>query len=96
MNDILRKKLRLHDTKGVLYTHGLPGIIGGIASTISISLADKNFGDRYESWFYSTGDEEVLSASTWAGYELATLALSMALALFGGVLAGLIASRGFF
>ena len=42
-----RKIFRYHDTQGVLWTHGLPGIIGGFVSAISCDLAEKNFGDRY-------------------------------------------------
>jgi len=48
MNDFFKKYLKLHDTQGVHFTHGLPGIIGGFVSTISCALAEHNFGSRYD------------------------------------------------
>jgi ammonia channel protein AmtB len=53
INGFLKNYLRLHDTRGVLYGHGLAGIIGGITSVISCALAEKNFGNRYNEYFYS-------------------------------------------
>lgn len=39
-NAFVRAKLGLHDTCGVLFLHGIPGIIGAIVSAIVSSLAD--------------------------------------------------------
>lgn len=69
LNDCLKSKLKLHDTQGVHFTHGLPGIIGGFVSTISCALAERNFGDRYEDFFTSEADGGVVrDHRTQAGY----------------------------
>ena len=39
MNKSLNKGLNLHDTCGVQFTHGLPGIIAGIASAVATATA---------------------------------------------------------
>ena len=53
LNGWLKKHLRLHDTQGIHFTHGIPGIIGGFVSAISCELAQRNFGSRYDQYFYS-------------------------------------------
>lgn len=42
-----RRCLKLHDSQGVQWAFGVPGIIGGFVSAISCSFADSNFGQRY-------------------------------------------------
>ena len=76
--------------------HGWAGIIGGIVSTICCAFAEENFGSRYSDYFYSPHDQEVRSGRMQAGYQLATLGLSLGLAIFGGLLAGFIATRPIF
>jgi ammonium transporter Rh len=51
LNPLFRRHLKLHDTQGVHFSHGLPGIIGGITSVISCALAKYNFVDRYDDFF---------------------------------------------
>lgn len=67
-NSWARKALRMHDTQGVLYGHGWAGIIGGFTSTISCALAERNFGTRYNDYFYSDADGEVREPRHQAGY----------------------------
>lgn len=59
LNTFFRKYLKLHDTQGVHFSHGIPGIIGGFVSTISCALASYNFESRYDEFFYSPADKGV-------------------------------------
>jgi len=95
LNDCLKKNLKLHDTQGVHFSHGLPGIMGGLVSVISCALAQHNFGDRYPD-FFTTNGGAVQGHRTQASYQLATLGTSLGLAIAGGLLAGFIASLPFF
>lgn len=83
----LAKKINLHDTCGVHNLHGMPGVIGGITSAIVISRGWTNFGDNYAKNFF---DPTKRTASEQAGFQLAALATSLAFALFGGLISGLI------
>lgn len=47
LTPIVRNKFGIHDTCGVLYLHCIPGIMGGIVSSIVCALSDDTFGDRY-------------------------------------------------
>lgn len=62
------KYLRIHDSQGIQYVHGWGGIIGGFVSTISCALAEGNFGDRYDEYFFSTADNAVRTHRTQASY----------------------------
>ena len=92
----LQRTIKLHDTQGVQYIHGWAGIIGGFVSTISCAFAETNFGDRYPDYFYSKASGALRTHREQAGYQLASLGVSLGLALFGGLVAGFIASRSFF
>jgi len=62
------KYLKLHDSQGIQYIHGWSGIIGGFVSTISCALAERNFGTRYDDYFYSPADGAVRGHRAQAGY----------------------------
>lgn len=47
LTPFVRGKIGLHDTCGVLYLHCIPGIIGGIVSSIVCSMCDNTFGVNY-------------------------------------------------
>jgi hypothetical protein len=67
----------------------MPGIIGGITSAIVASRGADNFGDNYNNQFLEVGR----SASAQGGYQLASLALTLGLAISSGLFAGFITSR---
>jgi ammonium transporter Rh len=93
LSKFLQKAINLHDTCGVHNLHGMPGVIGGITSAIIVSFAEDNFGEKYyEGSFGIDGN----SPSTAAGYQLAALALSLGLAIGGGLFTGFITSRQWF
>jgi len=45
LNAIVKEKLSLHDTCGVLFLHGIPGTLGGFVSAICVGSALFNFGN---------------------------------------------------
>lgn len=87
VQSFLKRKISLHDTSGVLSLFAMPGFIGGIVSAIVASKADTNFGSNYNNFFPS---ESIRTPSEQAGYQLAAIALSIGLGLFGGLVAGII------
>ena len=65
-------------------------------STISCALAEHNFGPRYNEYFYSPAAGAVRTHREQAGYQLASLGVSLGLALLGGIVAGFICNLSFF
>ena len=47
LNKFFQEKVRLHDTCGVQFLHGIPGIIGGICGAIATSSAGYYFDNPY-------------------------------------------------
>ncbi|KAG2378512.1 hypothetical protein C9374_008151 [Naegleria lovaniensis] len=81
----LRRFLKLHDTCGVLNLHCIPGFIGGVGSIIAAGVAAGqrvNYGVSYDKMF-GNGTHQ------W-GYQFATLAITIGIAIVSGLLAGLI------
>ena len=79
-----RSVLRIHDTRGVLAVHGLPGFlaaISGIIATAIASLSPLVFGTPFLVLF---------PRSYAAGYQAAALAITLLLAAAGGLLTGLL------
>lgn len=112
----LIRKLRVHDTCGVNSLHGIPGILGAVAGSISASLASY---EQYKTSLYmifparapvlnSTQyfelvefDPDVVDGLGWsagkqAGFQFAALAVTLVVAILGGVLTGIIVKRPFF
>ncbi len=76
--------LRVHDTRGVLCVHGVPGFlaaISGIIATAIASLSPLVFGTPFTTLF---------PRPYAAGYQAAALAITLLLAAAGGLLTGLL------
>ena len=46
----LQRKIKLHDSCGVLNLHGIPGVIGGIISVIVTAAMETTFGENYDGY----------------------------------------------
>ncbi|MDA9673951.1 ammonium transporter [bacterium] len=83
----LLTKLNLHDTCGVHYLHGIPGIIGGISGAISSCFAKDNlYGDNIGTIFPAMADGR--SSEMQGLYQLYALLCTIGIAIFGGLLTG--------
>ncbi|XP_059837619.1 ammonium transporter Rh type A-like [Hypanus sabinus] len=88
LTPILASKLKIHDTCGVHNLHGLPGIIGGLAGVVGAAMANEElYGIGLKATFPEFGKR---TAMQQAGYQAAGLGISLAVALFGGLITGFI------
>lgn len=78
----------IYDVCGVHNLHGMPGILGGVAGAISAASAtDEKYGENITEIFSARDDR---SAGEQGAYQAATLGVTLAFAIFGGLITGLI------
>jgi ammonium transporter Rh len=87
----LRRTIGLDDTMGVHYLHGIPGIMGGIAGAVSASLASESvYGEEIGTIFSARAGSDPRSASDQGWFQAGALGVTLAIALVGGALTGLL------
>lgn len=77
--------VRIHDTRGVLAVHGIPGFLAAVAGIIATGIASLEpniFGTPYDVIFRR--------GTVQAGYQAAALVITILLAMIGGALVGLL------
>jgi ammonium transporter Rh len=92
LNHFTRDKLGLHDTCGVQFLHGIPGLLGGFTSVICCAAMEYNFGS-YAQMELVHPHLHGRTGAKQANYNLACMAITMGIAIGSGAIAGFIASR---
>lgn len=111
----LRRRFKIHDTRGVQAAHGIPGILSGIASVLVAILANEekygvNLYTLYPARSPRDNSTQLLDLQKFAPipagdnrkgtiqalYQLATLAVTLLIAVCGGLLTGLVIRFQFF
>lgn len=93
----LEGKIGLLDTCGVNNLHGIPGLLGGILSSIAVasyqsSAMDPSLGANL-SFFNATNDGRSLSTQAW--YQIVGTISSWGIGLLGGIVTGYLISFGY-
>uniref|UniRef100_A0A4W5QJN4 Rh family B glycoprotein n=1 Tax=Hucho hucho TaxID=62062 RepID=A0A4W5QJN4_9TELE len=90
LSPILEEKLKIQDTCGVHNLHGMPGVLGAIVGAVTAALATKDvYGDGMADVFpdIQSGDVE---ASFQGVRQAISLAVTLGIALLGGLITGFI------
>ncbi|KAM6968327.1 ammonium transporter Rh type B [Aplochiton taeniatus] len=90
LSPILENKLKIQDTCGVHNLHGMPGVLGAIVGAVTAAVATKDvYGDGLEDVFPNihSGDIE---ASFQGVRQAISLAVTLGIALLGGLIVGFI------
>uniref|UniRef100_A0AAV2MEW6 Ammonium transporter AmtB-like domain-containing protein n=1 Tax=Knipowitschia caucasica TaxID=637954 RepID=A0AAV2MEW6_KNICA len=90
LSPILEEKLKIQDTCGVHNLHGMPGVLGAIVGAVTAAAATKDiYGDGMEDVFpqIASGD---FTASDQAVRQAISLAVTLGIALLGGLITGFI------
>lgn len=100
VSPFLQNKMKIHDTAGVNNLHGMPGIMGGIISIIMAAIATPEQYSHHVKHKHTFGNESLLevfpglaTGTTNMGQarlQLAALATTMAIAIVGGLITGVI------
>lgn len=87
LQPLIEKKIGLHDTCGVHNLHGMPGIIGGIASSIAAAAASyEDYGEKLYKFFPETQNGRTLVHQ--GGYQILYLVITLVLAILSGKISG--------
>ncbi|CAF3618855.1 unnamed protein product [Rotaria sp. Silwood1] len=79
--------IRIHDTCGVHYLHGIPGIMAGITGIIVASIPERSgFQDHLTNLCLTGGLQR--SSNIQAAYQTAALTLTLAMAIISGLFTG--------
>jgi ammonium transporter Rh len=85
----LLRKIRLHDTCGVHYLHGIPGLMSGITGIVVASIGDRSgFLNHLTDHCLSGGRSR--DSSTQSAFQAAALGLTLGMAIVGGLITGAI------
>ncbi|KAM6910731.1 ammonium transporter Rh type B [Xenentodon cancila] len=89
LSPILEQKLKIQDTCGVHNLHGMPGILGAIVGAVTAALATRDvYGDGLKDVFPDVAKDRL--ASTQGGIQALSLAITLGIALLGGLIVGFI------
>ncbi|XP_021120473.1 ammonium transporter Rh type C isoform X2 [Heterocephalus glaber] len=84
LTPFLESRLRIQDTCGIHNLHGIPGVLGGIVGAVTVAFASP---DIYAQPGFS---KDVQTSRTQGKFQVFGLLLSLAMALMGGIIVGLI------
>ncbi|XP_058150662.1 ammonium transporter Rh type C [Dasypus novemcinctus] len=92
LTPFLESRLRIQDTCGIHNLHGMPGIIGGIVGAVTAACATTDvYGQEgLVHAFDFEGSKATWTPSTQGGFQAAGIFVSLAMALVGGGIVGLI------
>ncbi|XP_025774910.1 ammonium transporter Rh type C [Puma concolor] len=92
LTPFLESRLRIQDTCGIHNLHGLPGIIGAIVGAVTASCASaKVYGIKgLANFFGFDGFKTSWDSSMQGKFQAAGLFVSLAIALVGGIIVGVI------
>jgi ammonium transporter Rh len=86
---LLESKLGVQDTCGVQNLHGYSGLLGAIASIITLAVAtEENYGKSYGFFF-----TENRGPGKAAAYQAASLGLTLLIAIVSGLITGVIVKK---
>eukprot|EP00069_Balaena_mysticetus_P001735 bmy_15708T0 len=90
LTPFLESRLRIQDTCGIHNLHGIPGIIGGIVGAVTAASANTELYGQ-EGLAFAFGSSTLSwNASTQGKFQAAGLFVSLAMALVGGIIVGII------
>ncbi|KAM9723369.1 ammonium transporter Rh type B [Menidia menidia] len=90
LSPVLEEKLKIQDTCGVHNLHGMPGILGAIVGAVTSAVATRDvYGGGLEDVFPLVASEE-RTASYQGSVQAISLAVTLGIALLGGLIVGFI------
>jgi len=90
LSPVMESKLNIQDTCGVHNLHGMPGVLGAIVGAITAALATKDvYGEGLEDVFPLVHSGEI-DASKQGVMQAISLAVTLGIALGGGLVVGFI------
>jgi len=91
----LEKKIGLHDTCGVHNLHGMPGVLGGLGGVITSGIIGgvAQCKEKLDSNEKCPAGAGTRSDGEQAGHQAATLVITLAISIIGGLITGFIMKK---
>ena len=87
LNAFCQDKLKLHDTCGVQWLHGVPGTLGAVVSIFCVAAAEYNFvHDAQLAHLFGQFENRSMNSQTW--YQIAGMGCTWAISIPVGALTG--------
>nr|XP_009857884.1 rh type A glycoprotein isoform X1 [Ciona intestinalis] len=86
----IQKHMKIHDTCGVHNLHGMPGVLSGFAAVVFAKLTTATTYTDIELAAIYPGRVNNLDFQQQANLQLAGLAVTLGIAIFGGIFTGLL------
>ncbi|XP_030636914.1 ammonium transporter Rh type B [Chanos chanos] len=90
LSPILEEKLKIQDTCGVHNLHGMPGVLGAIVGSITAALATMDVYGEGMADVFPDIHSGAIDASQQGVRQIISLAVTLGIALFGGLIVGFI------
>lgn len=91
----MKQKVRLHDTCGIQYLHGIPGQLGAVASAVTAGMAIYNYENEFQlekAFPMVTNRIGGRNSSEQAWIQMAAYGVCLGIAMFSGALCGFLSN----
>uniref|UniRef100_A0A8C2A842 Rh family, B glycoprotein (gene/pseudogene) n=1 Tax=Cyprinus carpio TaxID=7962 RepID=A0A8C2A842_CYPCA len=90
LTPVLESKLKIQDTCGIHNLHGMPGVLGAVVGSVTAALASPEVYGHGLQRVFADVETGKWNPQSKGGFQAISLAVTLGMALFGGLITGLI------
>uniref|UniRef100_A0A673N3Z8 Ammonium transporter Rh type B-like n=1 Tax=Sinocyclocheilus rhinocerous TaxID=307959 RepID=A0A673N3Z8_9TELE len=90
LTPVLESKLKIQDTCGIHNLHGMPGVLGAVVGAVTAALASPDVYGHGLQRVFADVETGKWNPQSRGGFQAISLAVTLGMALFGGLITGFI------